>query len=186
MRLSSTTSRTVSCLTALIAVAALAGCAGQEPEAAPTPSTVPSPSATPSPEPEGVDPADEAAVLAAWDSYWAAKTAALNGPDPDPALWAGFATDEVVAEHTALAQSYLDAGIVFTGAPVVSDTTVTWTGETALVVACVDESGWLGTQNGEPLPPRPQDVHPVAAPVIQVGDQWQVGNGAQVPAGVTC
>jgi hypothetical protein len=186
VRLSTTRSRTASCLTATLALATLAGCAGQEPVQSPAVSTAPSPSATPTPTPDGVDPADEAAVLAAWDSYWAAKTAALNGPDPDPALWHGFVTDEVVAEHTALAQSYLDAGIVFTGAPVVSDVSVSWTGDVALVVACVDESQWLGTQDGAPLPPRPQDVHPVAAPVIQVGEQWQVGNGAQVPAGTTC
>lgn len=171
-------------LIALVVAWALVGCGADTaeppgPTAPATPSSEPSPTAS-------VDPADEAAALDGWSKYWAATIRSVNGPDANPELWTGFASDEVVASKTKTAQSYLDQGLTFTGEPVLSNVVVTWTGREALVVGCIDETNWLGTADGAPLPARSEPVHPVALGVSLVGNAWRVSAGVKVPAGVTC
>lgn len=174
-------------LIVLVVVGATAGCSPDTPE--PPGPTAPATPATPSLEPSPtstVDPADEAAALDGWSKYWDARIRSINGPDADPALWTGFGTDELIASNTKIAQDYIDGGLAFTGEPVLSDVTVTWVGGAALVVGCVDETNWLGTAGGSPLPPRTDPVHPGAIGVNLVGDTWRVTEDVKVPEGVTC
>lgn len=166
-----------------VALLALAGCSGSGPEATPTVSIPPM--TTPAPTPTEAD--DDAAVLEVFERYNEARVAALNGPDPSPELWTDFASEEIVAEFTSQARDYAENDIAFTGEPTISDVEVTWEDDdTAVVLACADDSGWIGTQAGEPLPPRPFDVYPIALLVERDGDRWVAHNGASVPEDLTC
>lgn len=152
-----------------------------QPTASPT--AEPTPTATST---TGLTAADEAAAAGAWERYWDARVAAYNGPNPDPALWAGFAGDEIIAVETATAQQYLDNGIVFTGDVRTWDVRVVESGGAPMVVGCVDESGWTGTMAGEPLPPREKPVHPQGFTLQRVGDAWLLLSTGTLPEGLTC
>jgi hypothetical protein len=133
---------------ACIATASLlAACTPEDPvptTAPPTQTTRPTPSATPS-----VDPAvaeAEAAILQAYQGYWAAKVASFANPaqPQDPNL-AHFAIDTALAEAQSTLFSMHSNGIAFVGAPqlspVVSNIEL---GEesTAEINDCVDVTDW--------------------------------------------
>lgn len=147
-------------------------------------------SETPEPTPTSTDQADKAAALDVFEQYWDVYVAALSGPDPEVDPFIGLATDEIISQDTTTAQTYADQGIVFTGEPVLSDTAVEIVEPgVAHVSTCVDESDWVGTIAGEPLP-KPTDQPAVHAAVYEVRRQddgsWLVGTTVDVGEDVQC
>ncbi|TDD64455.1 hypothetical protein E1262_28215 [Jiangella aurantiaca] len=175
-------------LAAAAAVAMLAACssAGEEPARLDdTPTTAP----TDEPSGEPAAGADaEAAVLDVYQRYWDARIQSVNGPDTSPEPFAGFATESTIALHLQTAQTYEQEGIVFTGEPRVYDTTVSIDGERGTVTSCVDDSEWVGTQNGEPLPVNPDKptVYPVEFQVLFLNGSWLIGDPIDVEGEVSC
>lgn len=167
---------------------ALAGCSGATDDA-PTPtSTVSAPAATPTATPTPSDAADEAALRDLWDRYLAATVQALNGPDPDPALWQGIGGDEVIAGMTSTAQSYLDNDMAYTGAPRSVSLDVTVEGDSATLRACVDLSGWVAVSNRDDVLPTPSTpVVPRALEAqLQPDGSWLIVDDSADTSGVAC
>ncbi|KQR08535.1 hypothetical protein [Cellulomonas sp. Leaf334] len=173
----------------LLVAGVVASCSGPDDTTPATPSAPATSAEAPSPSPTsstGLTAADEAEVAEAWEKYWDARVAAFNGPNPDPALWAGFAGDEIIGSETAAAQDYLDNGIVFTGDVRTWDVRVISDGDTPVLVGCVDESGWTGTQNGAALPARNNPVHAQSFGLQRTDDAWLLTYAVDLPEGITC
>ncbi|PZF82087.1 hypothetical protein C1I92_18390 [Jiangella anatolica] len=177
-------------LAALAAVTALAACssAGEEPaglDDTPTAAPTGEPSGDPA---AGADADAEAAVLAAYEAYWDARIASVNGPETSPEAFAGVATESTIALHLNTAETYEQEGIRFSGEPRVYDTTVSIDGERGTVSSCVDDSAWVGTQNGEPLPVNPDKptVYPVAFQALLLDGAWLIGDPIEPEGEISC
>lgn len=175
-------------LAALAAVAALAACssAGEEPAGLDD-----TPTAAPTQEPTAEPTADgdaEAAVLDVYQRYWDARIASVNGPDPSPDAFIGVAMDSTIALHTETARTYEAEGIVYTGEPVVSDTTVSLDDDRGTVSSCLDDTDWVATQNGEPLPVDPDKptVYAVSFQVYLQDGSWLIGDPIEAEGDTTC
>jgi|GEM_PF-1447243 len=158
---------------------ALTGCTGTPAESS-TSSAPTTTKATGKPSPT---PTDEAAVLAAYRAYWDAVVQAEQG-NPDRQLFAGVAEGQVVEEEIATAQQYRDLGIVREGAPTFSKETVTVDGDTATVLACVDNSDW-GVSGVTADPSVPQ-VLPGGVVLRRTETGWIVTGTQAAPADLTC
>lgn len=174
---------------ALVVAAALSACSGDDGEGSTEDTAKPTPTATTSPSPTSTEEADEAAALAVFEQYWDVYVAALDGADPDQTPFLELATDEVIAQDTATAQTYADAGIEMSGEPVLSDLKATLVEPDVVhVTSCVDDGDWVGMIDGEPLP-KPSDVpevHPVVYQVIRGAEGWLVGPTVDAGADVKC
>ncbi|HEY9408426.1 MAG TPA: hypothetical protein VIP77_02500 [Jiangellaceae bacterium] len=175
-------------LGAAVTISAFAACSG-DPDTDDAATAEPSATTTAEPDSTGSSDADEAAILAVYEQYWGVYVAAINGPNPASAPFVGIATDELIAQDTATALGYVEQGIVFTGEPVVSDTRVEIVEEDrAQVTSCVDDSDWVGTLEGEPLPKpagRPE-IYPVVNQVVRQDDTWLVGPTVEAGEDVQC
>lgn len=175
-------------LAALAAVAALSACssAGEEPAGLDdTPTAAPTQEPTTAPT-AGADA--EAAVLDVYQRYWDARIASVNGPDSSPDAFVGVAMESTIALHLQTARTYEDEGIEFAGEPRVYDTTVSIDGDRGTVTSCVDDSAWVGTKDGEPLPANPDKptVYPVAFQVLLLNDAWLIGDPIEVEGDTSC
>ncbi|WP_199421646.1 hypothetical protein [Actinotalea solisilvae] len=164
----------------------LSSCTAEAPDPTPVPTT-PTPSSPPvttSPTPTA-DPAveqAEAAVLAAYDSYWDVSAQALA--DPSAPLPDDFDRYIVDKARSGLAESLLWAeqnDVVMVGAPVISPTvdSIVIEGErTAHVVDCVDSTDWVLTHRatGEPASSASQQNLRVTADAWAVfyEDRWVI------------
>src|SRR4051812_34132517 len=159
-----------SALLLAVGCSTLAGCTSDAPESPEAPSVTAS-SAAPEPSPTPSDTA-EADVLAAYHRFWDARVAAERG-NPDPGLFTGVAQGAIVEDSLAVAKNYAEFGIVREGAPVISDTTVTITGDTAVVSACVDHNSWSVPGEAEtPLPPKATGVTLVRSDAGWLATAW--------------
>ncbi|MBB5787708.1 hypothetical protein [Jiangella mangrovi] len=174
-------------LAVLAAVAVLSACssAGEEPAGLDDTPTA-APTQEPTTAPTGADA--EAAVLDVYQRYWDARIASVNGPDSSPDAFAGVAMESTIALHLQTARTYEDEGIQFTGEPRVYDTTVSIDGDRGTVTSCVDDSAWVGTQDGEPLPVNPDKptVYPVEFQVLLLNDAWLIGDPIEVEGDTSC
>lgn len=175
-------------LAALAAVAALAACssAGEEPTGLDDTASA-APTQEPTAEPTAGGDA-EAAVLDVYQRYWDARIASVNGPDSSPDAFIGVAMDSTIALHTQTARGYEAEGIVYTGEPQVSDTTVSLDDDRGTVTSCIDDSAWVATQNGEPLPVNPDKptVYPVSFQVYLQDDSWLIGDPIEAEGDISC
>jgi hypothetical protein len=176
-------------LAALAAVAVLAACssAGEEPAGLDD-----TPTAAPTDDPATAAPtagADaEAAILDVYQRYWDARIASVNGPDSSPDAFAGVAMESTIALHLQTARTYEAEGIRFTGEPRVYDTAVSIDGDRGTVTSCVDDTEWVATQNGEPLPANPDKptVYPVGFQVLLLDDSWLIGDPIEAEGDISC
>lgn len=158
----------------------LVGCSSGAPSPAGlTASASQTPAATATPDAAAVD---EAQVRDVYARFWVALVAAERG-DPDPTLFAGVATGEIVEAEMLSARNYQEWGIVREGEPVISDVTVRIDGDTALVAACVDQSQWVVPDAGEDEAP---DVVSPEVEVTRVDGQWLVTRYVEPSIGLTC
>jgi hypothetical protein len=180
-------------LVATLPLALVVGCTSDPEE--PTPSstvaaTTEAPTTTPTPTPTttgGLAAADEAAILDAWNTYLTTYESAYSSMDPDPEPWKAFGTAELIALQVKQINAYKDGDITFDGTRSASDVTVEGKGpDVAVIRACLDESRWKGEMGGEPLPPRPRDVYPMAIEAIRVDGTWLLSPTAKQPEGDTC
>lgn len=168
-------------LAAAAAVAVLAGCSstGEEPAGLDD---------TPTAEPTAAEGDIEAAVLDVYQRYWDARIASVNGPDSSPDAFVGVAMESTIALHTQTARNYEADGIKYTGEPRVYDTTVSIDGDRGTVTSCVDDTAWLATQDGEPLPVNPDKptAYPVEFQVLLLDGSWLIGDPIEAGDGITC
>lgn len=122
-------------------ILALSGCGSDDP-------AKPKPTAT-----TDAAAADKAAALDAFARYWDEKVAITKaGKVPKDALEA-TAYGTVREQDIARLIQDADHGTTRTGAPQFKDQTVTLSGDTALVVTCVNEDGWpFVLKGGDELP----------------------------------
>lgn len=159
--------------------ALVAGCAGAS---EPGSSSAPGGSAAVSPPSTAWSPDDEALVRNAFHAYWDAVVA-VERDGPDPTAFDGVATGVVVEQELRAAQNLADVGVSREGAPAFSDVQVQVEGDSAVVLACVDSSGWLvpGTDTtGLTL------VNPGGVALERQDGRWLVTGTAEVPQDMTC
>jgi len=102
------------------------------------------PSTAPSAPPTSAtdESADVAAAIDAFDAYWAEVVSIANSGRVPPDALATTATDPLRSDQIARLTRDVEAGAKRVGAPEFKDESATITGDTALVVACIDEDGW--------------------------------------------
>ena len=101
------------------------------------------PSTAPSAPPTSVtDDSSVAAVITAFDAYWAELVSVANSGRVPPDAFATTATDPLRSDQIARLSRDAEAGAKRVGAPEFKDRSATITGDTALVVACINEEGW--------------------------------------------
>jgi hypothetical protein len=178
--------RTLSARLALASALILtaAGCSPDSPSEPPAPTThSPSASATPTPSAD----ADTTALTALWDRYWEASATAYAGPDPNPAIWAGIASDELTTTQVMLVQQYATEGIRYSGAPTTKSLDVSVDGDTAELVGCMDFSAWVPeSTTGEDLPARDKTVYPAELTAHHLDGTWILTANNPDPSGSSC
>lgn len=168
---------------ATLATAALVGalvgaCSPSEAE----PSVVtPTPTAAPTPTPTETGVPDEAAILDAYDRYWAAVVAAQRG-NPDPALFEGIATGPLVEEWVGNSRELKENGLVREGEPGFAKITVEQEADAATVFACVNFAPWIVADSGGEVP----GVIPGGITVNKTNGVWLVTGEVEAPGEFTC
>lgn len=163
-----------------------AGCAdGTTPDPGPTAS--PAPELTPTPTPEQTAD-DAAAVVDVFERYLDAVVAMENGPEPDPALLFGIATDDVTGEHVRRAADLGQDGLRRVGEPQVGEPEVVVDGDEARLEVCVDEDTWTAElADGTSVESTPRGPSPRVYDLVREDGTWLVA--ALVPqaeATLTC
>jgi hypothetical protein len=171
-------------------VLTLSGCGGGDEPGSVAPSTpasatAPAPAAPPSPTPTPTPtstPVDEAAVLAAYQAYWAASVAVQAG-NVDPQLFAGNTGDALIELQMKSARDYQEWGVAREGEPGLSDVDVEVDGTQARVFACVDYTTWVipGADEGEA-----PGVVPATVRLEQVDGAWLVMEFVESDPARTC
>ena len=150
----------------LLLSVSLSACSGDEsPQDAtktPTPTTA-------TPDPKAVD---AAAVKDVYERYWAAMAEAENNADPDPKRFADILEGSYGERYLKLVRDYKAQGIVRTGHAVITDLDVKLSGDTATVLACVDEDDWLFKKDGKFLDQPMLGTKPATAEVERSVKGW--------------
>lgn len=156
---------------------ALAGCGGEEPaqiQPVRTSSTV------------DAAAAEEKAVLDAFDRYWDDQVSIANsGKVPKDAL-EDSATGPQRENEIARLTRDAEQGITRTGAPKFKDQKVTVTGDTALVVACINDDEWKFTiEDGKTVSPT-NGWRQLGRDFTKVDGGWLVTGGSEKSTSETC
>lgn len=173
----------------LTAAVVLAGCTptGGDPDPIPTLSVTIDPTPTPPPtQSPSVDPAvaeAEAAVLAAYEGFWAAKVAYLAAPgEPEPPELQQYAVDKALAGLREAAELFALNGIVTQGAPDISPEVTQLELEgmpSAVIVDCVDTTNWqpIYSATGESAAAPGQNARqPTESYTFLYDGRWVIGD----------
>lgn len=123
------------------------------------------------PDPKAVD---TAAVKDVYERYWAAMAEAENNGDADPKLFADILQGPYGERYLKKVRDYEAQGIVREGQAVITDLDVKLNGDSAIVIACVDEDDWLFKQDGKLMDPPKLGTKPATAEVTRTADGWVI------------
>ena len=126
---------------------------------------------TATPDPKAVD---TAAVKDVYERYWAAMAEAENNADADPKRFADILEGPYGERYLKLVRDYEAEGIVREGQAVITDLDVKLNGDSAIVIACVDEDDWLFKKDGKFLDQPKLGTKPATAEVERSGDGWVI------------
>ena len=146
----------------LLLSGSLSACSGDESAPVATKTTA-------TPDPKAVD---TAAVKALYERYWAAMAEAENNADADPKRFADILEGSYGERYLKLVRDYESEGIVREGQAVITDLDVKLNGDSAIVIACVDEDDWLFKKDGKFLDQPKLGTKPATAEVERSGDGW--------------
>ena len=148
----------------LLLSGSLSACSGDESSPVATKTTA-------TPDPKAVD---TAAVKALYERYWAAMAEAENNADADPKRFATILQGPYGERYLKLVRDYESEGIVREGQAVITDLDVKLNGDSAIVIACVDEDDWLFKKDGKFLDQPKLGTKPATAEVERSGDGWMI------------
>lgn len=157
----------------------LAACSGSDSSSG---GDKPSASAT-TPDPQA---ADEAAIKKTFDNYWAASTIAENNADPDPKRFAGIFGGSYGERYLKTVRDYRSEGITRTGQAAITNVKVTLHGDTAGILACINEDDWLFKQHGKLLKQPKTGTTPIAASFKRYGENWLLTDFPNAPKDAKC
>ena len=148
----------------LILSTTVSACSGDEslPDANKNPTTA-------APDPKAVD---TAAVKDVYERFWAAKAEAENNADPDPKLFADILQGPYGERYLKKVRDYESQGIVREGQAVITDLDVKLNGDSAIVIACVDEDDWLFKHDGKLMDAPKLGTKPATAEVTRTTGGW--------------
>lgn len=146
----------------LLLSGSLSACSGDESPPAATKTTA-------TPDPKAVD---TAAVKALYERYWAAKAEAENNADADPKRFATILEGSYGERYLKRVRDYKSQGITRSGHAVITDLDVKLNGDTATVIACVDEDDWLFKKDSKLMEQPKLGAKPATAEVGRSGDGW--------------
>lgn len=158
----------------------LAACSGSDEPSPLDEPTASATSATPTPDQAA---ADQAAVVALVDRYWAASTAAENAGDDSGKQFDGIAQGTFIEDTLKSIRDAKADGVTRTGAPTVTDVEVSVTGDTADIRACLDEDGWRFVKDGADLGFEKRGAKPWGAEATRSGDGWTISDVRLPPEG---
>ncbi|MCL3818739.1 hypothetical protein [Aeromicrobium wangtongii] len=150
---------------AMLVLTMLSACSsgsGDEPEPEPT-ATASETSST---------QADEGAVSALYDKFWAARVKAENAAKADPAMFQGIAEGSIVEAFLKKVRDAADIGVTRQGRPTIDQVEVSVTGDTAEIVACLNEDSWEFFGNGEQIDSPDNGPAPVGATAERRAGSW--------------
>lgn len=159
-------------LGAAVLLGVLTGCTGdhfQSPQGSDTARESPAPTSLAAPE--------QAAALAAYTDYWTAFAAAANPPDPDAAGLRENAIDPELARARQTLNEWSTDSALFEGVYEHVDTSVSVTGQTAVVQDCMSLTGRLIDSVTKTVKSvtNPQPA-PVRAELKLIDRVWKVEN----------
>ena len=135
------------------------------------------------PDPKAVD---TAAVKDVYERYWAAMAVAENNGDADPERFADILQGPYGERYIKLVRDYKAQGIVRTGQAVITDLDVELNGDSAIVIACVDEDDWRFKKDGQLLEHPMLGTKPATAEVTRTADGWVITDVPEPAADAKC
>ena len=163
-------------IAALLLSGSLSACSGDESPPAATKTTA-------TPDPKAVD---TASVKDVYERYWAAMAEAENNADADPKRFADILQGPYGERYLKKVRDYRAQGIVRAGQAVITDLDVKLNGDTATVIACVDEDDWLFKQDGKLMDPPKLGTKPATAEVTRTADGWIITDVPEPAKGAKC
>ncbi|PZF82310.1 hypothetical protein C1I92_17495 [Jiangella anatolica] len=153
----------------------LCGCSGDDEPAGlattPPPATTATTATT---TPPSADEQDAAAIRDVYAAYWDALIDSENGPDPDPALFDGIATGDVVEAQLARVTNMIDEQQRRIGEPEIGEVQVSVDGDDASAEACVDQRPWGVVVQEQTQPPLEIVTGPIGVRLQREGDGWLI------------
>jgi hypothetical protein len=114
--------------------------------------------------------AEEAKVIAAYQAYQHAVVKLYASGKADPKILEGTATPEVARQEAQDATVMFSAGDRMVGTLTSTPRSVQITGDTAILITCVDQSKWISVKAGTTPPPGRTGTPPSLARVQLVRD----------------
>lgn len=148
----------------LLLSVSLSACSGDE-----SPQNATKTPTTATPDPKAVD---TAAVKALYERYWAAMAEAENNADADPKRFATILGGSYGERYLKLVRDYKSQGITRSGHAVITDLDVKLNGDTAIVLACVDEDDWLFKKDSTLMEQPKLGTKPATAEVERSVKGW--------------
>jgi hypothetical protein len=121
-----------------------------------------------------VDPkaADEAAAIAVYKKYWAVVVSSENSAKVKTGAFTGVADGSFVEAYINRVDGYADEKFKRVGKPSISDYEASVSGDTATVLACLDEDDWNGKLNGKATDVPNDGPSPVGATATRRDGGW--------------
>jgi len=126
--------------------------------------------------------ADADAVEDLVSRYWAAVVKSENTVDANPGQFDDVAEGQVVEEQVKTARDYEKAGIRRVGEPEITEVEASVSGDTADIMACLNEDGWTAEQDGSTIKAPKLGPKPWGAQAKRRPDGWVITD-VRVPDG---
>ena len=126
--------------------------------------------------------ADADAVKDLVDRYWAAVVRSENTVDSDPGQFDDVAAGKVVEQQMKTARDYEKAGIRRVGEPEITEVEASVSGDTADIMACLNEDEWTAKQDGTTIKAPKLGPKPWGAQAERRTDGWVITD-VRVPDG---
>lgn len=118
---------------------------------------------------------DRQEVEALYERYWDLRVESENVPELLDGHYDGVIVQDLVEFEEMKIGRYQSMGLVRVGAPSVTDVEVEVDGDSARIVACLDEDEWEAEIEGEIVPPPDEDLlgsTPVGADAERQDGRW--------------
>lgn len=126
---------------------------------------------TPTPDQAAVD---KAAVTDLVTRYWAARVKAQNAGNDSAGQFKDVAKGSFIEGTLKSIRDAKEDGVNREGSPEITDIEVAVTGDTADIMACLNEDGWPFVKDGKDLGFKKRGNGPWGALATKSGDSWLI------------
>ncbi|MCD9199276.1 hypothetical protein [Aeromicrobium wangtongii] len=120
--------------------------------------------------------ADEQALEKLVTDFWSVRVAAQNSGEATPEQFAAVLEPGLVEVELGTVRDYKSLKVRRIGAPEITGVEVVAAGDTAELLACLDEDGWAAEEDGKPVELPKTGKKAWGAKAERNGDRWLIND----------